>query len=93
MVRMQIGVLDRCPRLPAPVLDPGDPVPRESVLVPLVTPLTRVSAGDSSIMPHHTSGFPQWGETTRWEPVNQLPPVTYRTVQQTPLGEWPLVAA
>lgn len=30
---------------------------------------------------------------TRWEPVSRLPPVTYRTVQQTPLGEWPLVAA
>jgi hypothetical protein len=93
VVRMQIGVPDRCPRLPAPVLDPGDPAPREAVLVPLVTTLTRVSASDTSIMPHPHKWFSCGGETTRWEPVSRLPPVTYSTVQWTPLGGWPLVAA
>ena len=57
MVRMQIGVLDCCPRLPAPVLDAGDPVPREAVLVPLVTSLTGVSTSDTSIMPYPHKSF------------------------------------
>ena len=30
---------------------------------------------------------------TKWEPVDWLPLVTSCTAQQTPLGEWPLVAA
>lgn len=45
---------------------------------------------------HHASPrkrFSKRGETTRWEPVNRLPPVKHCTVQETPLGEWPLVAA
>jgi hypothetical protein len=62
------------------------------VLVPLVTSLTRVSAGEYF---HHAAPTQVVfaGETTRWEPVARLPPVTYSTAQQTPLGEWPLVAA
>ncbi|GAA1131114.1 hypothetical protein GCM10009630_31280 [Kribbella jejuensis] len=69
------------------------PVPREAVLVPLVTSLTGVSASDSSIMPYPHKSFSCGRSDDRWEPVSRLPPVTHRTVQQTPLGEWPLEAA
>ena len=94
-VQMQIGVLDP---VQAPCKPPSRPANRlrdEAAIVPLVTPLTHVSASDTPIIPRHTSGFRSSGvpEMTRWEPVNRLPPVTYRAAQQTPLGEWPLVAA
>jgi hypothetical protein len=76
--QMQIGVLDA---VRAPCRLPSEPVNRrrcEAVVVPLVTSLTRVSAGSTSIIPHDTSGFPQSAvpETDGWEPDSQLPPVT-----------------
>ena len=56
-VQMQIGVLDP---VRAPCAPPSAPANRrrdEAVVVPLVTSLTRVSASDTSMMPHHTSGL------------------------------------
>ena len=96
-VQMQIGVPDPRPSLPTPALGTGSPASREAAFVPLVTPLARVSASDTSIMPHPHKSFSS--ETTgrrRGDDkvgASRLPPVTYRTAQQTPLGEWPLVAA
>ena len=84
------------------------PASREAALVPLVTPLARVSASDTSIMPHphksFSAGGPRGTGGTQTDDVrdgqeddevgaSRLPPVTCCTAQQTPLGEWPLVAA
>jgi hypothetical protein len=71
-VQMQIGVPDPRPSLPASALDPGCPVSGEAAFVPLVTPLARVSASDTSIMPYPHKSFSfepvRDDETTRWEP-------------------------
>jgi hypothetical protein len=57
--------------------------------VPLVPPVTRVSASHISMMPHAFKPETANG----WEPAYRLPPIEYCIAQQTPLGEWPLVAA
>ena len=56
-VQMQIGIPDPRPSLPASALGTGRPASREAVLVPLVTPLARVSASDTSMMPHPHKSF------------------------------------
>jgi len=60
--------------------------------VPLATSVTRVSA---SSYPHRAPPLkPGAGETADgWERRIRSHPSEYRIVQQTPLGEWPLVAA
>jgi len=49
------------PSLPAPALGTGPPASREAVLIPLVTPLARVSASDTSIMPYPHKSF-SWND-------------------------------
>jgi hypothetical protein len=46
-------------------------------------------------MPHPHKSFSAGGDEVADDKVGagRLPPVTYRAAQQTPLGEWPLVAA
>jgi hypothetical protein len=45
------------------------------------------------MMPHHTSGFRDADDEVEAGQPAGSHLVKYRTVQQTPLGEWPLVAA
>jgi hypothetical protein len=93
---MQIGVWDLVRTFAEHLRQAG----RDALAVPLVTPVTRVSAGQVSIVPRRSR--PAAGARARavaletmdgWEPIARLPPTKYRTVQQTPLGEWPLEAA